>query len=195
MKQSRSKNSHSKLCQVHFWNLIFHSTFIKDSSHDWINMTKFWLEFDWKNFTMMNLNNWIWPKNIFEIYYFLQQQTLMLSLTEPWPIFWSFSINNVGHCLKVGHVHQFWSYSLVTLIWSCKNFSIYHYLQWIIFNNNIFSFFSIQFMITFYYYFVLFWNVHRILILLTSIFLSKFFMVFIQRFVLKVPAICSKVIF
>ena len=34
------------------------------SSHDQINMTKFWLEYDWKVTTMMNLNNWIWPKNL-----------------------------------------------------------------------------------------------------------------------------------
>ena len=42
------------------------------SSHYRINMTKFWFKFDQEVFTMTNLNNWTWPKNIFKMYYFLQ---------------------------------------------------------------------------------------------------------------------------
>ena len=66
------------------------------NSHDQINMTKLWLEYDRNIFTTSNSNigtwpknsqephNWTWVKNIFNIYIFLQQQTLMLSLTKPW---------------------------------------------------------------------------------------------------------------
>ena len=38
------------------------------SSHDQINMTEFWLEFDRKFFTTTNVTNWTWPKNIFKIW-------------------------------------------------------------------------------------------------------------------------------
>ena len=50
---------------------------------------------------------------------FLQQQTLMLSLTEPWQqqtlilnkYFGHIHHVNVHHCEFFGHVHKFWSYS------------------------------------------------------------------------------------
>ena len=62
---------------------LFLNTFLlfEVNSHDRKNMTRNWLEYDWKNLTTTNLNNWTITKKILFLW---QQETLMLSLTEQW---------------------------------------------------------------------------------------------------------------
>ena len=47
--------------QIFFWKYL---KILEASSHDQINMTKFWLEHDWKYFTRANVNIRTWPKNL-----------------------------------------------------------------------------------------------------------------------------------
>ena len=67
----------------HIWILIW----IKEAnSHDRINMTKNWLEFDRKFVTMANLNNWIW-QNIYSVMWIhlkLRQQYVLSKFLKIW---------------------------------------------------------------------------------------------------------------
>ena len=44
-------------------NIQFNKVSLEASSHDQIKMTEFWLDFDYKIFSLTNLNVRTWPKD------------------------------------------------------------------------------------------------------------------------------------